>query len=101
MTSAVENALAAYSGTTAAPHEYFDQTGWDLAYRRPPLLPSALPDDDVSPASFLMPKEIVEDTSTVEGDLASTVTVEGASTVEGGPSATVEADLSSTVEDSR
>ena len=25
--SAVENALAAYSGTTAAPHEYFDQTG--------------------------------------------------------------------------
>jgi hypothetical protein len=24
--SAVENALAAYSGTTAAPHEYFDQT---------------------------------------------------------------------------
>jgi hypothetical protein len=25
--SAVENASAAYSGTTAAPHEYFDQTG--------------------------------------------------------------------------
>jgi len=25
--SAVENALAAYSGTTAAPHEYFDHTG--------------------------------------------------------------------------
>ena len=24
--SAVENALAAYSGTTAAPHEYFDHT---------------------------------------------------------------------------
>jgi hypothetical protein len=28
--SAVENALAAYSGTTAAPHEYFDHTGWAL-----------------------------------------------------------------------
>ena len=26
MASAVENALAAYSGTTAAPHEYFDHT---------------------------------------------------------------------------
>jgi hypothetical protein len=25
--SAVENALAAYSDTTVAPHEYFDQTG--------------------------------------------------------------------------
>jgi hypothetical protein len=25
--SAVENALAAYSGTTAAPHEYFDHAG--------------------------------------------------------------------------
>jgi hypothetical protein len=24
--SAVENALAAYSGSTAAPHEYFDHT---------------------------------------------------------------------------
>jgi hypothetical protein len=59
-------------------------------------------DDDVPRnASFLLPKEVVEAISTVEGDLASTVTVEGASTVEGGPSATVEADLSSTVEDSR
>jgi hypothetical protein len=36
--SAVENALAAYSGTTVAPHEYFDQTAaiptpayWHLA----------------------------------------------------------------------
>ena len=28
--SAVENVLAAYSGTTAAPHEYFDHTGWDI-----------------------------------------------------------------------
>jgi hypothetical protein len=28
--SAVENALAAYSGTTAAPHEYFDHTGMAL-----------------------------------------------------------------------
>jgi len=27
MASAVENALAAYSGTTAAPHEYLDHTG--------------------------------------------------------------------------
>ena len=27
MASAVENVSAAYSGTTAAPHEYFDQTG--------------------------------------------------------------------------
>jgi len=26
--SAVENASAAYSGTTAAPHEYFDHTGY-------------------------------------------------------------------------
>jgi hypothetical protein len=25
--SAVENALAVYSATTAAPHEYFDHTG--------------------------------------------------------------------------
>jgi hypothetical protein len=31
--SAVENALAAYSGTTAAPHEYFDHTAspWTVA----------------------------------------------------------------------
>jgi len=28
--SAVENALAAYSGTTAAPHEYFDHTGYTV-----------------------------------------------------------------------
>ena len=28
--SAVENAWAAYSGTIAAPHEYFDQTGIQL-----------------------------------------------------------------------
>jgi hypothetical protein len=27
VTSAVENVLAAYSDTTVAPHEYFDQTG--------------------------------------------------------------------------
>ena len=39
MASDVENALAAYSGTTAAPHEYFDHTGapWaDLPERYPP-----------------------------------------------------------------
>jgi hypothetical protein len=31
--SAVENVSAAYSDTTVAPHEYFDQTGgWKLAY---------------------------------------------------------------------
>ena len=30
--SAVENALAAYSGTTAAPHEYFDHTGAGRQY---------------------------------------------------------------------
>jgi hypothetical protein len=29
--SAVENVSAAYSGTTAAPHEYFDQTGFKPA----------------------------------------------------------------------
>jgi len=28
MASGVENAWAAYSGTIAAPHEYFDQTGF-------------------------------------------------------------------------
>jgi hypothetical protein len=27
LASVVKNALAAYSGTTVAPHEYFDQTG--------------------------------------------------------------------------
>jgi hypothetical protein len=32
--SAVENALAAYSGTTAAPHEYFDHTGCGYAVTR-------------------------------------------------------------------
>src|SRR5215471_3862751 len=32
--SAVENASAAYSGTTAAPHEYFDHTGCPFAHRR-------------------------------------------------------------------
>jgi hypothetical protein len=35
--SAVENALAAYSDTTVAPHEYFDQTGYAFATaHRPP-----------------------------------------------------------------
>jgi hypothetical protein len=29
--SAVENVLAAYSDTTVAPHEYFDQTGAQIA----------------------------------------------------------------------
>jgi len=29
--SAVENVLAAYSVTTVAPHEYFDQTGWNAS----------------------------------------------------------------------
>src|SRR6516225_9496267 len=32
--SAVENVSAAYSGTTAAPHEYFDHTGDDTTRRR-------------------------------------------------------------------
>ena len=32
MASAVENALAAYSGTTAAPHEYFDHTGIGIGH---------------------------------------------------------------------
>jgi hypothetical protein len=31
--SAVENAWAAYSGTIAAPHEYFDQTRSEFARR--------------------------------------------------------------------
>jgi hypothetical protein len=29
LASTVENASAAYFGTTAAPHEYFDQTGFE------------------------------------------------------------------------
>jgi len=31
LASTVENASAAYFGTTAAPHEYFDQAGKDRA----------------------------------------------------------------------
>src|SRR5215831_16152959 len=38
--SVVENASAAYSGTTAAPHEYFDQTAGGC---RPSLQPTSSP----------------------------------------------------------
>jgi hypothetical protein len=33
--SAVENVSAAYSDTTVAPHEYFDQTGYPSRGARP------------------------------------------------------------------
>src|SRR5207248_4049954 len=54
--------------------------------------------DDVPPASFFLPKEVVEGSSTVEGVPASTVTGEAGATVEGDLSSTVEGDLASTVE---
>jgi hypothetical protein len=38
LASAVENVLAAYSDTTVAPHEYFDQTGLIEGSRRPSAL---------------------------------------------------------------
>jgi hypothetical protein len=50
--SAVENASAAYSGTTAAPHEYFDHTG-----KRPAMKSGS--SGDCEPAQLRSPRECI------------------------------------------